>query len=103
MTEITITLGNRPDLDPEERRLRALRAQEILMGAAWAFNEVTSDLTEDLINTDPHDDDKRESLYHQINALGAVKGHLVRIVNNQAAEENKNERKHRNAPPANHE
>jgi hypothetical protein len=103
MTDITITLGNRPDLDPEERRLRAMRAQEVLAGAGWAFDEVISGLTRDLLGTEPSDAEKRESLYHQIDAAAQLKGHLGRIIQLHEAELKANERKHRDEPLANHE
>jgi hypothetical protein len=103
MTEITITLGNRPDLDPEERRLRALRAQEVLSGAGWAFDEIISDLNRDLLGTSPDQTAKRESLYHQMDGAAQAKGFLKRLIEQQAAEEKVNERKHRNEPPADHE
>lgn len=103
MTDITVTLGNRPDLDFEERRLRALRAQEVLVGAGWAFDEVISDLTKDLLGTAPDQATKRESLYHQIDAAAQLKGHLKRILDSHQAEETKNARKHRDEPLANHE
>lgn len=103
MTDITITLGNRPELDPEERRLRALRAQEVLAGAGWAFDEVISGLTRDLLGTEPADAEKRESLYHQIDAAAQLKGHLSRIIQLHEAELKANVRKHRDEPPADHE
>lgn len=103
MTDITITLGNRPELDAEERRLRALRAQEVLSGAGWAFDEVISGLTRDLLGTEPADAEKRESLYHQIDAAAQVKGHLDRIIKLYEAELKANVRKHRDEPPADHE
>jgi hypothetical protein len=103
MTDITITLGNRPDLDPEERRLRALRAQEVLAGAGWAFDEVISGLTRDLIDTPAEQPAKRETLYYHIDAAIRLKDHLRRVVTNHEAELKANERKHRDEPLANHE
>lgn len=100
---ITVTLGNRPELDAEERRQRALRAQEVLNGAGWVFDELISGLTRELLDTPPHAADKRESLYHQIDGAAQAKGRLKHIVEQQAAEEKANARKHRNDPPADHE
>lgn len=102
MTDITVTLG-RPELDAEERRQRALRAQEVLNGAGWVFDDLISSLTKDLLGTQPAETDKRESLYHQIDGAAQAKGRLKQIVEQQAAEEKANARKHRNDPPADHE
>lgn len=100
MTAVTVTLGTRPDLDAEERRARAMRARDVLANAGWVFDEVISDLTRDLLGTTPGQSEIRESLYYQIDAAAQVKGHLSRILEQQAAEEKVNERKHRNEPPA---
>lgn len=100
MTAITITLGNRPELDAEERLQRAMRAREVLAGAGWAFDEVISDLTRDLLGTTPGQSEIRESLYHQIDAAAQLKGHLSRIIQAQQAEETVNARKHRDESPA---
>lgn len=97
---ITVTLGNRPELDAEARLARARRAREVLADAGWVFDEVISDLTRDLLGTSPNDAAKRESLYHQIDGTAQVKGHLKRILDQQAADEKAYERKHRNDPPA---
>lgn len=96
---ITVTLGNPPDLDAEERRLRALRAREVLNGAGWAFDEHISDLTRELLGTGPADADKRELIYHQIDAAAQIKGRLARIIELQEAEEAKNERRERRRQP----
>lgn len=103
MTDITVTLGNRPDLDADERRQRALRARDVLAGAGWVFDELISDLTRDLLSTLPDETDKRESLYHQIDGAAQAKGHLKRIIDMQTGEEKKNERRIRAEPPADHE
>lgn len=100
MTEITVTLGSRPELDADERRQRALRAQEVLSGAGWAFDEVISDLTRELLGTPPGASGKRESIFQQIDAAAQLKGHLQRIIEQQAASEKVHERRHRHEPPA---
>lgn len=103
VTDITVTLGNRPELDAEERRQRALRAQEILNGAGWVFDELISSLTSDLLGTKPDQCGLREQLFNQIDGAAQAKGRLKQIVDQQAAEEKANARKHRNDPPADHE
>jgi hypothetical protein len=103
MTDITITLGNRPDLDADERKQRALRAKEVLNGASWAFDEFVSDKTQELIGTNPNDSEKRETLYHQIDAAVQLKGFLLGIVQQQQFEEEKHERRISKLPAADHE
>lgn len=103
MSDITVTLGNRPDLDAEERRQRALRAQEVLAGAGWLFDEVISTATRDFLDTQPDEAAKREEFYQQAYAAALLKQHLNNILREKAAEEKKNERRSRAEPPANHE
>jgi hypothetical protein len=103
VTPITVTLAKRPEPDAEERRLRALRAREVLNGAGWLFEEYISDLTRDLLGTDPDESEKREQFFHQIDAAAQLRGRLEQIIETQAAHEKVNERKHRNDPPADHE
>jgi hypothetical protein len=103
MTDITVTLGPRPDLDPEEKRQRALRAAEVLDGAGWVFDEVISSLTRELLDTQPAETDKREGLFRQIDGAAQVKGRLKQITDNYVAEMQQHERKHRADPPADHE
>lgn len=91
----TITLGNQPALDAEERKRRAIRASEVLGGAGWAFDEFISTMAQELLGTAPHEAQKREQLYHQIDAAAQLKGHLMRIVEIQAAEEVARERRER--------
>ena len=101
MTDITVTLGPRSDLDPDEKRQRALRAAEVLGSAGWVFDEVISALTQEMLGRDaPHEKEKREELFQQIKATAHLKGHLQFIVKQKAAEEAIHERKHRNDPPA---
>lgn len=103
MTDITVTLGNRPDLDAEERRARAHHAKDILNIAGWVFDDLISDLNKELLATLPDQTDRRESLYHQINGAAQAKGLLLNLVNQQAFEDKKNERKRRSDGPADHE
>lgn len=100
---ITVTLGNRPVLDAEERRQRYLRAKESVNNLGWVFDELIGGLTADLLSTDPDDTTKRESIFHQINGAAQAKGLLLGIIQQQEFEEAKHERKHRNEPPANHD
>lgn len=100
---ITVTLGKPDDLDAEGRRLRALRAKEVLNGAGWLFDEYISDLNRDLLSTAPGQAEVREHLYRQIDAAAQLKGHLQHILDNQEAEDRRNERRHRNDPAADHE
>jgi hypothetical protein len=103
MTDITVTLGNRPILDAEEQRARALRAQEVLAGAGWLFDEVISSAARDLLDTQPNEAHKREEAYQLAYAAALLKQHLNNILREKAAEEKKNERRSRNEPPAHHE
>lgn len=100
---ITVTLGKPDDLDAEGRRLRALRAKEVLNGAGWLFDEYISGLTRAWLGTTPADAATRENLWHQIDAAGQIKGSLQRIIDNQEVEDRRNERRSRNEPPADHE
>ena len=103
MTDITVTLG-KPELDAEERRQRVMRAQEVLSGSGWVFDEVIGDLTRELLGTDaPAQKERREEIFQEIKATAQVKGHLTRILQQKAAEEAVNERRTRNEPPADHE
>ena len=103
MTDITVTLGNRPELDAEERRARAHHAKDILSIAGWVFDDLISDLNKELLGTHPEESSRREYLYHQINGAAQAKGLLLGLVNQQAFEDKKNERKRRNDGPADHE
>lgn len=98
---ITVTLGNPPPTDFEERRLRALRAREVLDGAAWLFDEHISDLTRDLLGTSPAPADapKREELFYQIDAAAQLKGRLLQIIQLHEAEKKANERREKRRNP----
>lgn len=100
MTDITITLGSRPELDAEARRDRAIRAREVLAGAEWVFEEASSALLRDLLGTEPSEAAKREAIYLQIDAASQMRARLRQIVDTQAFEEKVNERKHRHEPLA---
>lgn len=100
MTAITITLGNRPKLDADELRARAMRAADVLNGASWVFDEYVSDKAREFIHTDAKDAEKREILHHRINAAMELKQDLLQIIANQQAEETANARKHRSEPAA---
>lgn len=94
---ITVTLGNPPETDFDERRLRALRAKEVLNGAGWLFDEHISDLTRELLSTAPTSVDatKREELFYQIDAAAQLKGRLLQIIQLHEAEAKAHERKER--------
>jgi hypothetical protein len=98
---ITVTLGNPPDTDFEERRLRALRAREVLDGAGWLFNEYISEMTRDLLDTNPADSEQRETLFKRIDAAAQLKGRLMQIIKlHQVEKENYDKRERRRNPDA---
>lgn len=92
---ITVTLGSQPKLEADERKRRAIRAREVLDGAGWAFDEFISTMNQEWLGTSPADTAKREQLYHQIDAAAQLKGHLMRIVEEQAAKDKLDERRER--------
>ena len=59
---------------------RAQRCDAALAEVGWAFDKITSELTAMLLATDAMATDKRETLYHQIRALSAVRTVMVRSV-----------------------
>lgn len=88
---ITVTLGRRPDLTPEEAQQRIRRAAEVLEGAGWLFDEHISAMTQQLL--DSPSDVAREEYYRTIRAAADLKARLVQIVNSKALEDMKNERR----------
>ncbi|HYC65673.1 MAG TPA: hypothetical protein VEC14_13150 [Reyranellaceae bacterium] len=98
--DITVTL-NRPDLDAEAKRARARRAAEVLKDAGWAFDEFIAEQTTDLLATGD-DQPKRERIFNSIQAAADLKAHLIRIVQQQEAENTLNERRNRDERPADH-
>lgn len=93
MADFTVTLGSAAELDPEEKRLRMLRAKEVLSGAGWLFDEQMSDLTRDMLGTSPEQSGKREELFHQIDALAQVKGRLMGIIHEYEAKQKAHEQR----------
>lgn len=87
---ITVTLGKRADLTPEETQQRIRRAAEVLDGAGWLFDEHISSLTQTLLDTE--DLCERDKHYRSIRAAADLKGRLVQIVNSKALEDKRNER-----------
>lgn len=98
---ITVTL-NRPELDAEAKRARARRAAEVLSEAGWVFDEFIAEQTTDLLATG-EDQPKRERIFNTIQAAADLKAHLIRIVQQQEAENTLNERRNRDDRPANHD
>lgn len=98
---ITVTL-NAVTLDAEARRIRALRAQEVLDNASWLFDEFISEQTREMIATDISQTTERDCLHASITAAMAMKGHLLTIVNNHQAETKLNEQRDRDRKPADH-
>lgn len=88
---ITVTLGKRPELTPEEAQQRIRRAAEVLEGAGWVFDEHISSLTQQMIDAgNPAD---REMIHLLIRASVEVKARLARIVASKALEDKRNERR----------
>lgn len=90
---ITVTLGKRPEPTPEEMQQRIRRASEVLAGCGWVFDEHISSLTQQLLDTSPHNGQDREDLYHSIRAAAELKGRLMKIVETKALEDKRNERR----------
>lgn len=92
---ITVTLGKRPEPTPEEAQQRIRRALEVLDGAGWVFDEVISDLTQQMIDASPDHGPLRERLHYTIRAAADLKGRLVAIVNSKQLEDERNARRDR--------
>lgn len=88
---ITVTLGKRADLTPEEAQQRIRRAAEVLEGAGWLFDEHISSMTQALL--DAPTDVAREEYYRTIRAAADLKVRLVQIVNSKPLEDKRNERR----------
>lgn len=97
---ITVTLG-RPDLTAEDRRIRALRAREVIDGAGWLFDEYVSQRTQDMLGAPTPAE--RETIFHGIQAAADLKAHLIGILETAQFEATQNERRERNAKPADHD
>lgn len=97
----TVTL-NAVTLDAEERRIRALRAAEILENASWLFDEFISEQTREMIATGPEQTKERDILHADIRAAMGLKAHLLTIVQQHQAEQTLNERRERAERPADH-
>lgn len=89
---ITVTLGKRPELTPEEAQQRIRRAAEALEGCGWVFDEYISSATQDLLDTPDDALGIRDRLYRSIRAAADLKGKLVQIVNSKPLEDKRNER-----------
>lgn len=96
---VNVTL-NAVTLDAEERRIRALRAAEILEGASWLFDEFISEQTREMIATDISQTTERDILHVSITAAMGLKAHLLTIIQNHQAEITRNERRDRAERPA---
>lgn len=78
-------------MTPEEKRIRALRAAEVLEAAAWAFDELVQQAQRRwLMAATPA---AREDCHANALAALALKGRLMAIVNEQQAEEVIHERR----------
>ena len=89
---ITVTLGKRPELTPEEAQQRIRRAVDALEGCGWVFDEYISSATQDLLDTKDDALGERDRLYRSIRAAAELKGRLVQIVNSKALTDMKDKR-----------
>lgn len=92
MSQFIIQLGQQPQPDAEERRLRARRAAEVIDGAGWVFDAYISEQSQRLLDSGPRDQELREDAYQQIRAAVEMKGRLKQIIEIQQAEDLKHER-----------
>lgn len=90
---ITVTLGKRPELTPDEAHQRIRRAAEVLNGAGWLFDEYISDLTQQMLDTP--DVEGRNGCYLLIRAAAELKARLAHIVNSKPLVDKQNERGNR--------
>ena len=98
----TVTL-NHVDLDAEARRARALRAAELLEGASWAIDDLISDRMRQIMQSSPDHAPLRERLHAEVRVALDLKANLLTIVQQHQAENTLNERRDRNAKPADHD
>jgi len=76
---------------PEEKRLRALRAAEVLETMAWAFEELIQDEQNAWLQAKTPEE--REEHFHAARAVGALAGRLSSIINAHQAQEKLDERR----------
>ncbi len=79
------------ELTPEEKRQRALRAEEVLNGASWAIDELVMQFQRDWIAAPTLKE--REDIHSTATAALHLKAHLLGIVNAQKGQEKLDERR----------
>lgn len=82
-------------MTPEELKARARRAEELLNGASWVFDEVVTQAQREWLETGERIDGeaRREELFRRAQAALTLKGHLLSIVNQQTGQEMLDERR----------
>ena len=68
-------------MTPEEKRQRALRAEEVLNGASWVFDELVANGQRGWIVAPSTE--AREKLHDRVTAALELKAHLLGIVKEQ--------------------
>lgn len=72
---------SKPEVTPEERRQRGLRAVELIEGAGWAFDEFVQAQQAKILNSKPEDSATREMAYTFMRVAIEVKASLATIAN----------------------
>jgi hypothetical protein len=82
---------NSVELDPEQRRARAIRARDLLESASWLFDEYIAEQARDWLSSSAPE--AREIRHARATVAAELKAHLLSIVDRQLAEERQNERR----------
>lgn len=80
-----------PEMTPEEKRARALRAAEVLASMDWVFEELIQEQQNRWLRA--KSPDEREEHHRIARATGELAGHLHSIVNAYQAQEKLDERR----------
>jgi hypothetical protein len=84
-----------PELTPEEKKARAMRAAEVLNSSSWAFDELVAQEQGAWLGAATVE--KREEHHRNATAAIALKAHLMAIVSAQQGQEKIDERREQRA------
>lgn len=87
---------SQPEMTPEERRQRGLRAAELIEGAGWVFDEYVKVQQGKIINSAPDDMTTRETAYTLARAALEMKAALAKIANSAIGDKVLHDHKHPN-------
>ena len=75
------------DLTPEEKRIRALRAREVIDGAGWAFDAYAAKLHEGWELSNHDQAEHREIIWQRLKARKGLKDGLLSFINDYENDE----------------